>query len=458
MALPCCGASANFHLAQQTRIAHSRTERVRPWSSFKHYDFSVLWAAQVTMTMAMNLRLLSTSQWIFDETGSAAQLGILGAVQLLQMPVVIYGGALADVMNRKVLMAMTQSVSFLSLLVLTILAFGEVLAPWHIWVVTGLTGMVNMLGSSARPAMLPRVVPRSHLTNAVTISTSTMQVAAITVPFLFGPLYIGFGIGPTLLVTTGIAAASMIAPLIIRASGAPEEGSGGGVKLKTIIEGFHFVRTHPILPGLYLLDIGVTIVSFYRMLFPFFSHELYGMGAQGTAMLTSANALGGVCGSMVVFITERWRRKGMIVLVATLIYALLLFAWGFNRVDLVDNPFLTLALGGFSWTVNYVFAIGLGLVALLGGTDAVGMTMRQALVQLTAPDNMLGRASSAHSFSAMGANHLGQMEVSFVGGIIGAGNVMVLGGVISVIVVFAIWRLVPGIRNYRYRPQRRPRG
>jgi len=445
-------------LAQQTRIAHSRTERIKPWSSFKHYNFSVLWAAQVTMTMAMTLRLLSTSQWIFDETGSAAQLGILGAVQLLQMPVVIYGGALADVMNRKVLMAMTQSVSFLSLLVLTILAFGEVLAPWHIWVVTGLTGMVNMLGSSARPAMLPRVVPRSHLTNAVTISTSTMQVAAITVPFLFGPLYITYGIGPSLLVTTCIAAASMIAPLIIRVSGAPEEGSGGGVKLKTIIEGFHFVRTHPILPGLYLLDIGVTIVSFYRMLFPFFSHELYGMGAQGTAMLTSANALGGVCGSMVVFITERWRRKGMIVLVATLIYALLLFAWGFNRVDLVDNPNLVLSLFDFSWTINYIFAIGLGLVALLGGTDAVGMTMRQALVQLTAPDNMLGRASSAHSFSAMGANHLGQMEVSFVGGIIGAGNVMVLGGVISVIVVFAIWRLVPGIRTYRYRPQRNPRG
>ena len=84
--------------------------------------------------------------------------------------------------------------------------------------------------------------------------------------------------------------------------------------------------------------------------------------------------------------------------------------------------------------------------------------MRQALVQLTAPDHMLGRASSAHSFSAMGANHLGQMEVSFVGGIIGAGNVIILGGFVSVIVIVAIWRLVPGIRNYRYRPQRQPQG
>ena len=432
--------------------------RVKPWSSFKHYNFSVLWAAQVTMTMAMTLRLLSTSQWIYDETGSAAQLGILGAVQLLQMPVVIYGGALADVMNRKVLMSMTQTVSFLSLVILTVLAYSDVLAPWHIWVVTGATGMVNMLGSSARPAMLPRVVPRTHLTNAVTISTSTMQVSAIAVPFLFGPLYINYGIAPTLLVTTCIAAVSVISPLIIRASGAPEDGSAGGVKLKTIVEGIRFVLRHPILPGLYMLDIGVTIVSFYRMLFPFFSAELYGMGAQGTALLTSFNAMGGVCGSMVVFITERWRRKGRIVLVATLIYAFLLFAWGFNRIDLVDNPNLTLGLFDFSWTFNYIFAIGLGLVALLGGTDAVGMTMRQALVQLTAPDNMIGRASSAHSFSAMGANHLGQMEVSFVGGIIGAGPVMVLGGAISVVVVVTIWWLAPGIRNYRYRPQRRPSG
>ncbi len=406
-----------------------------PWSSFAHPNFVFLWLSQLTMMLAMTIRMLSTSQWIYDVTGSPAQLGILGAVGLLQMPVVIYGGALADVVNRKLLMAFTQTVSFLSLIVLTTLAFSDQMLPWHIWAVTGVTGMVNMLGNSARPAMLPRVVPRTHLTNAVTVSTSTMQIATISAPLIFAPLYLGFGIGATLLVTTFIAGLSVIAPLLIRASGAPE-GGNRAVKLSTIIEGFRFVRSHPILPGLYMLDIGVTVVSFYRMLFPFFSEELFGRGADGTALLTSANAMGGVVGSMIVFITERWRRKGVIVLVATLIYALLLFAFGFNRI----------------------FEIGLLIVALLGLTDAVGMTMRQALVQLTAPDEMLGRASSAHSFSAMGANHIGQMEVSFVGGIIGAGNVMVLGGAISVGVVVVVWWLASGIRNYRYRPHRQQSG
>ena len=104
------------------------------------------------MTIAMTMRLLSTSQWIYDDYWvQLRSWGFWVRFNCLQMPVVIYGGAFADVMNRKVLMAMTQSVSFISLLTLTMLAYGEVLAPWHIWVVTGVTGMVNMLGSSARP-------------------------------------------------------------------------------------------------------------------------------------------------------------------------------------------------------------------------------------------------------------------------------------------------------------------
>jgi predicted MFS family arabinose efflux permease len=131
-----------------------------------------------------------------------------------------------------------------------------------------------------------------------------------------------------------------------------------------------------------------------------------------------------------VLYTTRVSRKGMLVLLATLVYAVLLFAFGLNRF----------------------FVVGLVIVALLGMTDSVGMTMRQTIVQLTTPDRLLGRASSAHSFAAMGANNLGQVEVGVLSGAIGAGNTMVLGGIVSVVVVAAIWRLMPGIRRYRYDP------
>ncbi len=380
------------------------------------------------MLVAMQLRLFTSTQWLYDETGSAVQLGILGAIQFLQMPVVVYGGLLADIINRKKLMVFTQSVSFISMALLTLASWNEILAPWMIFTVTGLTGIVNMLGNSARPAMLPRVIPRSHTTNGVTFQTASFQIGQIVAPLLFGLLFIQFGVTTTFLVGTIFAGVSMIAPVMINASGAPDPDTIAQSKVAALREGAKFVKGHPILPGLYLLDVGVTIVSFYRMLFPLFASGLYGMGAEGTALLGSANAFGGVGGSMLVFFTEKIRHKGRIVLTATMIYAVGLIAFGLNPI----------------------FWVGLVIVALLGATDSVGMTMRQAIVQLTTPDRLIGRASSAHSFAAMTANNVGQMEVAFVSAAIGAGTTMVLGGFIGIAVVGIIWVAIPGIRRYEY--------
>jgi hypothetical protein len=98
--------------------------------------------------------------------------------------------------------------------------------------------------------------------------------------------------------------------------------------------------------------------------------------------------------------------------------------------------------------LNTNFAVGLVVIAILGLTDAISMTMRQSVVQLTTPDRLLGRASSAHSFAAMGANHIGHIEVGVVAGLIGAGSTMVLGGAVSILVVGAIWFFLPRIRSY----------
>ena len=135
-------------------------------------------------------------------------------------------------------------------------------------------------------------------------------------------------------------------------------------------------------------------------------------------------------GTFLVLYTSRFRRKSLIVLIGTLIYAVFLFAFGANRI----------------------FPLGLVIVGTAGATDSISMTMRQTIVQLTTPDKLLGRASSSHSFAAMGANNLGQLEVGVMSGLIRAGNTMILGGVVSLLVVGAIWQFMPGIRRYRYDP------
>ncbi|MBI4220242.1 MAG: MFS transporter [Chloroflexi bacterium] len=425
---------------------------LRPWAPFAHRDFTWLWLGGVSATVTMLLRTLISAQWLYDETGSAAQLGIMSAIQFAQMPVVIYGGALADNFDRKKLMAMTQLVAFLALLAVTLLAAAGSLRPWHIFAVTGVSGIVNMLGNSARPAMVSRVVPRSLIGNAVATNTATWQVAGVIAPLAFAVFYEAFGVTTAFAVATGIAASSMVAPFLIRVSGEPD-GGPRRTTWKSITEGYSFVRTHRILPGLYLLDIGVTVVSFYRTLFPIFADQLYGMGAAAVGPLNAANSIGGVAGSFIVYGTNRIARKGLLVLAFSLGYALLLFAFGFNRA-LPDDPVYSWRLVLFDFRFNTPFLLGLLIVFGLGMTDAVSMVMRQTIVQLTTPDKLLGRASSAHSFAAMGANNLGGVEVAFLSGAIGAGPTMVIGGAVSVAVVFLIGWGVRGIRRYRYDPAR----
>jgi predicted MFS family arabinose efflux permease len=216
-------------------------------------------------------------------------------------------------------------------------------------------------------------------------------------------------------------------PLLIKAPGKPEGTVRHGT-WTSLREGTAFVMHHALLPGIFLLDLGVTVVSFYRQLFPVFADQLYGLGAAGTGLLNTANAVGGIIGTLTVFYADRVSRKGVLVLAATLVYAVFLIAFGLNRV----------------------FPIGLCIVGVLGMTDSITVTMRQAIVQLTTPDSLLGRAASIRTFAAMSANSMGQVEVGILSSAIGAGHTMLIGGVLSVLFVLVVWRLVPSIRRYRY--------
>lgn len=382
------------------------------------------------MSIAMVLRTLISAQWLYDVTGSATQLGLLGVVQLAQLPMTLYGGSLADRIDRKKLMFLTQGVAVIMLSILTFLAASETLLPWHIFAVTGISGIVNMLGSGARPAMLPRVVPRQLLPHAVTVQVATRQISMVFAPIVFWQVFERLGVSIAFGTATCIAFVSMIAPIMISASGKPENPDEKVSTISSLKEGAQFVFSHRLLPGLYLLDIGVNIVSFYRQLFPVFAHQLYGLGAEGTGLLNTADAIGGIIGTFLVFRLNHIRRKGLVVLIGTLIYAIFLTAFGINKV----------------------FIVGLLLIAVLGLTDSISMTMRQTIVQITTPDRLLGRASSAHSFAAMGANHIGQIEVGVMSGLIGAGNTLILGGMISLFVIFAICQFMPGIKSYQYDP------
>tara|TARA_Y100001934_G_scaffold41828_1_gene50281 strand:+ start:4583 stop:5800 length:1218 start_codon:yes stop_codon:yes gene_type:complete len=404
----------------------------------------------------MMVRNIGFGVWLYEETGSGLQLGLIGIVQLaVQMPAILFGGSFADWIDRKKLIAVTQSFSFILISIATILLITDELRPMHIFSIVGILGVTSTMGGPARSAMTANVVPETHLMHAVTSNTATFQISAIITPLVFSLAYSLVGLVGVFALGIIFSIPATIMPLLIDPLYGKKDSDMGKAahtsekkrhrnhilnvldrEFSRIWAGFTFVKQHPILPGLYIMDIGVTVFSYYREIMPLIVDRLFRQGSVWIGPLTAANSLGGVAGSFLVLFMANFRAKGQLVLIATGLYALLLFAFGSIQF-LSANPITLVVVGGV-------------IIASLGASDAVGMTTRQTTVQLTTPDDMRGRAVSFHSFSAMSANNLGTFEIGFMSSRIGAGNTMLLGGCIAVIVVITVWRLIPGLRNYRY--------
>jgi predicted MFS family arabinose efflux permease len=425
----------SISMTSKTTQENNKSKNLRIWSAFLYYDYRVLWLSGVTAMITMNLRMIITGVWLYERTGLGSTLAYLGLVELaVRIPANLYGGVFADRLDRKKLIAITQFSSFIFIGLMTILETSSALTIWHVYIVTAVLSATSVFGNPSRSALTARVVPRNVLAHAVAMNTITWQIGTIITPFVFFVTSFAWREGAaesmvlSFWINSSFALISVIFPLFIRESGKALNVKNSGNVHRNIIEGFKYVVSHPILPGLYILDIGVTVVSYYRELFPIFAKQLYSRGRDGVVILTSFNALGAIVGSLLVMYSHKIKRKGVIVLYATLAYGFLLILFG--------------------WSTS----IWIGIFALiaLGAADAVGMTMRQTIVQLTTPDNMRGRATAAHSLAAMSANGIGKWEVGIMSDTIGAGDTMILGGVVSIFVVLLIWYGLSGVRKYQY--------
>ncbi len=401
--------------------------RLRAWDAFIHRNYRLLWVATLSGSMAIWVRILVTAQWLLETTDSAVLVGMIGVVQLVvQIPALLWGGSLADGSDRRYLLALANATTFVAMASMGVLALTEMLTPGMVYMGIAVTAASQMLGNPARSALVPAVVPESKLMLAIATDTATQNGAAIAGPLLFAVVALSLGLAPAFLVGALLSLPALLMPLLIRVDGRAV-GAVAGSAITRIKDGFRYVVRHPILPGLFLLDTGVTVVSFYREILPVLARGLFRGGASATGLLGAANSLGAIGGAFVALFLSGYRAKGMLVLYATLAYALILFGFG---------------------TVTSIW-LGALMIAGLGAADAVTVAVRQTTVMLTTEDAMRGRAVAFMILAAQTANNIGTIWVGFWAASIGAGNTMVLGGVIALGATLLIWRWWRPIREYR---------
>lgn len=399
---------------------------IRPWSSLAIRDYRLLWIASVLSSLAGQIRNVSTLYQVYDISGSAFKLGLTGFLETL--PFIIFGlyaGAVADAFDRKKLLMLTISLQLVPNMLLGILTLTGSIQVWHIYTLGLLGAFVEVFNWPARAALIPRLVPPRLLMNAMVVNTMILQTS-----FLVGPAIGGFLIDRTGLATAYFASTLLFLPAIIaifslRASG-KIEGARRHVNLRSIVEGIEFLWIQRIILSLFLLDFAVVLVGFYRPILPIFAADVFKTGAVGLGLLYAAPSLGSLLGSTALLMAGDVRRKGVLVIVAALFFA------------------ASLALLG----ISYSFWMAVLAVLILGFTDSISVAIRRTVVQLLAPEGMLGRAASLITVFAQTTNGLGALLAGVAAEYWGAPNALLIGSGLCFLMIFGICIAIPQLWRY----------
>lgn len=403
-------------------------ERVRPWGSLAYRDFTLLWISGLFSGMSRYMREMLNYFLIYELSGSAVQLGLTGIFQAI--PVLVLGlisGSLADSVDRKKMLVVMHAVGLTTPFILAALVFTDTIAVWHLWLLTSVTSTVGVMSGPAQRAFIPRLVPRSHLMNAVTLLSAPTQGTLMVGPVLAGVLVDLMGVEWAYLTNGLFQVLSLVAIMSIATSGVPEGARRARVSFTAIMDGLRFTWDQRIILAGFLIDFSVMAVGFYRILLPILAKDIYGVGATGLGVLNAAPAIGSIIASVVLLTMGNIRRKGALIVVSYLLFAMSLVLLG-------AAPWFWLAI---------VAAAGLGLA------DMASYTLRQSLIQLVAPDGFRGRTAATSQIFSTFANTTGAVEIGFAAAILGAPGALILGGVLSATFVIAIGFKMKTLWDYR---------
>lgn len=403
--------------------------RAGPLSPFRFAGFQRLWVLTVCSNGAFNMQLVVNSYWMYELTRSALQVGLLGLARALPLLFLsLYGGAIADRVDRKLLMLFTQGSRALLSGVLVLLAWAGALDAWHIYAVTALSAGATIFDGPARQALLPILVPRAHVTSAIVLNSVTNQLMKFIGPTLAG-MAIAIWAGPVAAygLNTLLFVVGWLTVCTIQQPPRPVETVRQSV-LHMMREGVGFVRSRPVILSLMLLDFFASIFSAYDALLPVFAKEVLHVGPEGFGVLASAPSLGAFIGSATVLtLFTNAERKGRTALIAVSAYglAILLFS------------------------TTSALALSCVALALAGAADQTAVTMRNATILLMTPNDLRGRVESIRLTFIQGGPQLGAAQLGAVAGVIGAPLTLTLGAVAVLGTVGLVFLRVPELWRVR---------
>lgn len=424
-----------------SRVPKCQGRRVPPstWAdrhipALKFRNFRLLWLgllASFLGTFMQQAALLWHVSLLAPPGRKAIALGIVGLVRVI--PIVgfsLLSGVIADAMDRRMLMLVTSIGGMIVALALSAMAFLHVTVVWPLYLLAALGSAASAFDGPARQALLPMLVPREKLPNAVSLNTAMIQTAAVGGPAIAGLFIATVDLGWVYVANAVSFAAIAVAlrmmrdvPAVVRTPGQKDD-----ISIRAALDGLRFVFRAPMIRSSMLLDFFATFFSSATALLPIFAQDILHVGPRAYGWLFAAPAVGAVIGSVsMVRLTDAIERRGPVLVWAVVIHGLSTMVFGFSRVFWLT--FLCLALAGLS--------------------DSISMVIRNLIRQLETPDALRGRMTGINMVFFMGGPQLGELEAGLVANWRGAPFSVISGGIGCVLATGAIVALTPALWKYR---------
>ena len=397
-----------------------------PWASLRYRDYSFLFLLGLFATSAQQMRLTQNLYQVYEISGSAFLLGMTGLAQGVPIFALgLFGGTLADFLDRKKILLITTFGNLLVAITLGVLTLTERIEVWHILAGTAITSALNIVLNPTRMALISHLVPRSHLTNAVALNSSVSQASHFIGPMLGGLSLAWMSTGNAYLFNALFYIPAAVAVVLLKAPPL-DKTARETFSLASFLGGVKFLFSEPIILTLVLLDFLVVGFGYYRPLLPIFAKDILLVGPAGFGMLSSAPAVGGVLGTFALLATGDVKAKGLLALWSFLAYAL--------------------ALGVFAISTH--FWLSLVLLGAMGLAISLQAVMRQTSFHLLTPDHVRGRAFSVFNMFSQGANAVGGAEVGFMAALLGAPGSLLFGCAVGGLLTLGCWIMMPGLRSF----------
>ena len=374
--------------------ARAEPSRLRRTFSALHYrDFRLLWIGAFTSTSGTFMQTFAQAWLVYSMTNSAFLLGVDGFLSTGPMLLFsLFGGVIADRVARRKIMLLSQYLQMSFALILAVLIYLHQIKVWHIFVMSFLTGSTQSFSGPAYASLLPLLVKREDVPNAIAMNSMQFNLARVIGPALGGVVFALWGPASCFSLNALSFVAVIIALSIIRIPPVHEQSRQQGI-MHEMKEGFRFVITRR---SLLLLTFLAFAGTFFGMplftLLPVVAKKTFGLGPQGLSLLQADYGIGSVVGALFVATSGYAKNKGRIALLMQLVFAFCLGIFGLSR--------------------NLTTSV---IIAFIAGACIVGVVaLYSSLVQLMISDAMRGRVMSIFMLAFRGGMPLGNLVAGYV--------------------------------------------